>query len=690
MFGNVSLIMLDLIILLGGVAYFTVKGLGGMGPGLMQLSKFLLDKAPAGIIEMFDSNEGNAAKNWMLLGGLWFCFAAVLGFLSTWLNYDPTAINALGSVGWTYNEVLLNAATYNTLFWGAFSMIMIGASLTIISRLSEVDLASEANGSLMAFAWSGVTLLAVVLPIFIDITRTETSVLHIMYGGIVLFILINIMMTIGSRSERTPITTPVWLILLSTTALLWGLFANAAGHFFGNAQLEWISWSIVSGWFPIALIIAVMNYIAVKASGSPLWSRHLSIASLLIFVSVIPIGVAKASSAVDFWGSIGAIAMAVGLLPIFAGSFNTLTTLKGRWNCLVEQPAAASVAAAGVLLPLFAVGSFFTGLDTFAGVGELSAVHTTVTMGFYWVVGGILMVGVLNFLLPLAVGRQLSSRSSARWSFWLVLFGGLGWTLVSLMGDFAQMALTDAGAEGSVGGFQLTASVFLYASVMGVFMAMRNAQATCYTGALVSDDDIFASATSPAVFRLTGGSTSIRQLLSQGAGIDTELLIDAVESVVEETVEEYVIEKAAVADIDSFPPELQKLAIHLREAEISVFEIFTEMDLNKDMIIDHFELREGLANMEIAKLAPWDMDVLVKEIDLDGDSMINLPELDILIQKIINSLNVSEDVDEDVADDVTGDVDYSGLKKAELVALCEQKDLSTKGNKADLIARLSE
>jgi len=417
---------------------------------------------------------------------------------------------------------------------------------------------------------------------------------------------------------------------------------------------------------------------AVKASGSPLWSRHLSIATLLLFVSVVPLGVGEASSAVNFWGSVGAIAMAVGLLPIFAGSFNTMATLKGRWNCLVEQPAAASVAAAGVLLPLFAVGAFFTGLDSFAGIGELSAVHTTVTMGFYWVVGGILMVGVLNFILPLAIGRQVSSRSSARWSFWLVLFGGLGWTITSLMGDFAQKALTDAGAEGSVGGFQLTASVFLYASVMGVFMAMRNAQASCYTGALESDKDIFASAKSPTTLRLTGGSTSIRQLLAQGVGIDTELLVDAAEAEAIETVEEVIIEKAEVADIASFSPELQKLAMHLRDSELSVFDIFTEMDVNKDMVIDHFELREGLSNMEIASLAPWDMDALVKEIDLDGDSKINLPELDILILKIINSL-------EDVVE-----VNYSRLKKAELITLCEQKELSTKGTKAELIARLTE
>ena len=681
MSGNITLIMLDLIILLGAVVYFTSRGMGGMGPSLVQFGKFILDKAPVGVVDMFDSKEGNASKNWMLLGGLWFCFAAVLGFISTWLNYDSTALDSLGSVGWTYNEVLLNAATYNALFWGAFSMIMIGASLTIIARLSETDLVCEANGSLMAFAWSGVTLLAIVLPIFMDITRAESSYLHIMYGGIVLFVLVNIMMTIGSRSENTPITTPVWLILLSTSALLWGLFANAAGHFLGNTQLEWISWSIVSGWFPIALIIAVMNYMAVKASGSPLWSRHLSMATLLLFVSVVPLGVGKASGTDNLWGSVGAIAMAFGLLPVFAGSFNTMATLKGRWNCLVEQPAAASVAAGGVLLPLFAVGAFFTGLDSFAGIGELSAVHATVTMGFYWVVGGILMVGVLNFILPLAIGRQVSSRSSARWSFWLVLFGGLGWTITSLMGDFAQKALTDAGAEGSVGGFQLTASVFLYASVMGVFMAMRNAQASCYTGALESDKDIFASAKSPTTLRLTGGSTSIRQLLSQGVGIDTELLVDAAEAEAEEieAVEEVIIEKAEVADIASFSPELQKLAMHLRDSDSSVFDIFTEMDINKDMEIDHFELREGLSNMEIASLAPWDMDSLVKEIDLDGDSKINLPELDILILKIINSL-----------EDVVVEVNYSRLKKAELIALCEQKDLSTKGTKAELIARLTE
>ena len=67
-------------------------------------------------------------------------------------------------------------------------------------------------------------------------------------------------------------------------------------------------------------------------------------------------------------------------------------------------------------------------------------------------------------------------------------------------------------------------------------MAMRNAQASCYTGALESDKDIFASAKSPTTLRLTGGSTSIRQLLSQGVGIDTELLVDAAEAEAEDHV----------------------------------------------------------------------------------------------------------------------------------------------------------
>ena len=70
MFGNVTLTVLILIVSIGGVSYYSSRGVGNMGQSLRQLGFFLLDKAPAGIVDLFDKSAGRGARNWMMLGGL--------------------------------------------------------------------------------------------------------------------------------------------------------------------------------------------------------------------------------------------------------------------------------------------------------------------------------------------------------------------------------------------------------------------------------------------------------------------------------------------------------------------------------------------------------------------------------------------------------------------------------------------
>ena len=77
------------------------------------------------------------------------------------------------------------------------------------------------------------------------------------------------------------------------------------------------------------------------------------------------------------------------------------------------------------------------------------------------------------------------------------------------------------------------------------------------------------------------------------------------------------------------------------------------MDINSDGQISPFEIREGLASLEIADLPPWDVEKMVAAMDLDGDGKINIPELDIHMLKIMNSL--SKDSSDDGGDEETED-----------------------------------
>ena len=193
--------------------------------------------------------------------------------------------------------------------------------------------------------------------------------------------------------------------------------------------------------------------------------------------------------------------------------------------------------------------------------------------------------------------------------------------------------MDDAAAEGSVAGFRLTASVFLYGSLMGVFISMHNAVETVFNGSPTDDVDMYAGASAPAGFRLSAGNTTIRQLLGQGLGMDTEIIVGDEEE--EEEVAEPV-EQISAPKEDVFPSELVRFAEHLATTGKNVFDVFSELDLNKDGVLDSFEFREGLAAMEIADLAPWDVDALLNAVDLSGDGKIDLPELDILIMRLNN------------------------------------------------------
>ena len=60
------------------VSNYMVKGIGGMASPLRQVGLFLLNKAPAGLIDLFKDKAGSGTKTWMRYGMAWF-FMAVLG-----------------------------------------------------------------------------------------------------------------------------------------------------------------------------------------------------------------------------------------------------------------------------------------------------------------------------------------------------------------------------------------------------------------------------------------------------------------------------------------------------------------------------------------------------------------------------------------------------------------------------------
>ena len=103
-------------------------------------------------------------------------------------------------------------------------------------------------------------------------------------------------------------------------------------------------------------------------------------------------------------------------------------------------------------------------------------------------------------------------------------------------------------------------------------------------------------------------------------------------------------ENITTSEKEAFPPELLKFAEQLSSAGKTVYDVFSEMDLNEDGTLDVSEFREGLTALEknlwwteefeIDALPPYLIDSLVDEFDRSGDGKIDLTEFDALLRRI--------------------------------------------------------
>ena len=66
----------------GFSTFYLQKGIGTMADPMRQFGLFLLNKAPAGIVDLFNDEKGSGAKTWMNLGMIWLTLAGIGTFLS--------------------------------------------------------------------------------------------------------------------------------------------------------------------------------------------------------------------------------------------------------------------------------------------------------------------------------------------------------------------------------------------------------------------------------------------------------------------------------------------------------------------------------------------------------------------------------------------------------------------------------
>jgi len=718
------------IILLGTLLLFThyiQKGFGGMSNPLRQFGMFLLTKAAGPAADMFQEKEGSGARTWMQTGVFWLILAGIGGFLSAWHNYDPAALDSLSNIGWSYDDGSALAYFSEVAMTTALFAILLGGALVAHSRTIGSGLASEANASLMALVWTVQTLIGLVLCAldywdFITYGEAQMALYGLVSALLVMSLLVNSLITLGNRGE-SPVSVPSWFMILGLVVLLFSRVSNALGESLGWTGTVWIADIIASGWVPLALMFAVGYHVLSHVSEQPIWSGSLTKASMfLLFVTVPPFFLSESTNADAFTQSIGAILVTVGLMPIFAASANMIATMRGNASAVVNSPGATAAAGGAILLPVFALLGYFTGLNVMVGDGSMANVAAVVNSSYLYVIGGLFALAALFHSYPLAAGKELTGSAGA--ASWLVIAGGLLSTILFLMGEWTENALIESEVEDptiGLSGFAITGAFAFYGVVIGYILAGNSVIKTLLGGnTMVTSTGTTSDISS---YNLVEGTTSIRTLFGRGVGIDTTLIIG--ESEEEVTGGSTVIEVSADLhndEVDEFPvnfdEDLVTLTKWLCGRGTTTAQFFAWADIDNSGEIDMFEFANALRVGEIADLPPWDVEKLVKVMDINSDGNINLPELDIALMAIRNALGIEfipyeeaeeadaeepaeeadeeEEEEEEAAEEAAEEesapteAELKKMKKAELVDVAKSMGLSHTGTKSDLIERITQ
>ncbi len=716
-----SAILLSILII---VSYYVTNGIGTMGVPMRQFALFLMNKAPVGLVDLFKDEPGSGSRTWIKYGAGWFLLATICGFIGIWHKYDPTALDSLASIGWSYDDGSALADFTTAVMGISFTYLLVGGCLVAVSRTANNRLASEANASMVALLYTAsMTFSLILIPIifrFVDISDEQSirdfitlMTTYVVSSLLFTAVLMNVLATYSTRAEGTTSIT-AWFLIMAIVAKLIGSLYHVFGEATDNTQVVWLSERVLDGWVPLALIFALAYHVIPYAAKAPVWSGSLlNTNMILLFVTVPPFFMTEANAG-ELLQNIGALLLTFSILPLFAGAINLLATASANSGNILKNPGALSATLAMFLLPIFAVGSYFTSMDILTGTDKMLTMSSTLDDGFMFTIGGLMMLSAIFSSYPLAARKKLADPSRGNMAAWFMMFGGLAATITMLIGNFTEKAVLDSGVEdvvASTSGFYLTAAAMFYLVAISVILStlvlIRTSTSSQNLVELTSSESDVKTYT-----LVEGTTTTIQQLIGRGVGVNTALVVGqsvndeggstviAVsatlhnDEVTEFPEQETVEESSEEEDVKGPDKELIMLVDYLKKTNQSVFEFFRSIDLDDSGSIDGFEFQQALISSDVGEYPPWELEGLVAAIDLDKDGKINLPELDIALARIAATYNSSDEAEEsqsDTSEDSSSEhtqASLTKLKKAELIEIAKEMGVSTSGTKSDLVAAI--
>jgi len=502
------------------------------------MGMFMLEKALGPGIELVEGRSGSAARAWILQSALWLMVGGLFTFEGLWLAHDPTALHSLGAWGYDPTAETLAATGKAVTIFGGVSMAIIGCGLHVLPNLLGTDLASERNGTLVSFLYSGSVMVhmigshdPVILGIKVLVIGTGIHILA------VTAIVINQLLTLANRSGS--VSLPAWLILFGLMAESFNLVAGIATGAMTDGDGQWLMYRLQSGGFIFLSTAGIVLYATSVASGNALWSRTLVGATLFGGLFTLqPLGARDGSLTAELFGlDAGEMAMgqsdmvvasfllALAAVPVIAFVVNAMLTMRGG-SASGANPNSAGLAEMNLgvmaMIPVF-VGALFIQTDSVSGTDALTGLAATIDEMGRWAVLVPLNFGAALALYPSITGRELASAGRARTAFWLMSGGVLLGLMVTLMSNAIDMALVDAGVldpSSLAHDLSVAGSVIFYFVVVAMILHCLNMVSGLFRGNIVGEGSESASSIEAGTYNLAS-ATTVSRILSSGAGMDT-------------------------------------------------------------------------------------------------------------------------------------------------------------------------
>ena len=532
---EIRTLFISYIIWLFFVRYLTITGLGPFGSFARDISTFMLGKGLGPAADLMEDRAGGAAKTWFAHGIFWFIIAATLSFLGMWAAYEPNALHSLGAIGYSPSVAQSTAAIHVVTAFGALSMMLMAAGFAVQGSLTGGRMANEATTALVAFAWSAVVGVGLILS-HTDLIGTSSwfelpPIYYILLTFLALPLFVNHLLTMSNSSS--PVMIPQWFIIMGYAAFIWlGVVSMflLAGE---NHTLSWLLVKVMFGGWLLSQALGIAHHVIPSALGVPLWSRSLATLTLFgTFLTFSPLGaVASVPSMGAFMQAMVAILLSLSLVPLIATVVNLTKTASGR---VMESYGVKFTMLGVIILIPISFGSLFASVSAFGGGNELAHISSTLDMLALWGVIGMIALGSVHLLFPQVSGRELFSCAKTKMTFWFATVGVIGYGTSQFIADYVNnslgaadvfLALEEAGVSAAgAGEVQVFAAIMFYGvALAGVFAAQNMLQGS-FRGTLLSDNAPAVDVTTAQM--AISGTTSIRNLLASGAGVDTVLTVD--------------------------------------------------------------------------------------------------------------------------------------------------------------------